>query len=135
MLDESTIELLRSFLPAKTLDVTTTWMFELDVYAFSFAVKVDQENDKEVLAVRDVQISLHKEQQPDDTASGDDIGLSSEDEADEMSGDEYIGRKYPVQPQPQSDPQPTPQSGVSTGGMASVQVPISMLQQVHTALG
>ena len=57
-------------------------------------MKVDAENDKEVLAVRDVRISLHKEQHPDDTASGDEIGLSSEDEADEMSEDEQIGRKY-----------------------------------------
>ena len=90
-------------------------------------------------------ISLHKEQHPDDTASRSDIGLSSEDEADELSENEHIGRKYkrksappppaddPVPPQPQSDPQPS--SGDPTSGMASVQVPISMLQQVHTALG
>ena len=56
-------------------------------------MKVDSENNKEVLAVRDVRISLHKEQNADDTASGDEIGLSSEEEADEMSEDEQIGRK------------------------------------------
>ena len=110
---------------------------------------MDAENDKEVLAVRDVQISLHKEQHPDDTASGDEIGLSSEDEADEMSEDDQIGRKYkrraplppvpdepapPVLLQPDSQPQPTPQAG-STSGLASIQVPVSMLQQVHSALG
>ena len=112
-------------------------------------MKVDAENDKEVLAVRDVQISLHKEQHPDDTASGDEIGLSSEDEADEMSEDDQIGRKYkrrappppapdePVPPapaQPDHQPQSIPQAG-STSGLASIQVPVSMLQQVHSALG
>ena len=99
---------------------------------------MDQENDKDVLAVRDVQISLHKEQHLNDTASGDEIGLSSEDEADEMSEDDCISRKYkrktpvpvpdepvpPAPPQPQSDPQPTPQSG-RTPRMASMQVPVS----------
>ena len=110
---------------------------------------MDSENDKEVLAVRDVRISLHKEQNADDTDSGDEIGLSSEDEADEMSEDEQIGRKYkrrappppvpdepvpPVPPQPDPQPQSTPQAG-STSGLASIQVPVSMLQQVHAALG
>ena len=103
-------------------------------------MKVDSENDKEVLAVRDVRISLHKEQNADDTASGDEIGLSSEDEADEMSEDEQIGRKYkrrappppvpeepvpPVPPQPDPQPQSIPQAG-STSGLASIQVPVSM---------
>ena len=121
----------------------------LDINTIFFAVKVYQENDKEVLLVRDVWISLHKEQHPDDTASGDEIGLSSEDEADEMSEEEYIGRKYkrkapvppapdepapPAPPQPDNQPQATPQTG-STPGMASIQVPVSMLQQVHSALG
>ena len=123
-------------------------MFKLDIGTLFFIVKVDAENDKEVLAVRDVRISLHKEQHPDDTASGDEIGLSSE-EADEMSEDDQIGRKYkrrappppvpdepvpPVPPQPDPQPQSTQQAG-STPGLASIQVPVSMLQQVHAALG
>ena len=49
-------------------------MFKLDVDTLFFIVKVDLENDKEVLAVRDVRISLHKEQNADDTASGDELG-------------------------------------------------------------
>ena len=118
-------------------------MFILNICTISFVAKVDQDNDKEVLAVENVRISLHKEQHPDDTASGSDIGLSSENEADELSENEYIGRKYkrksapspppddPVPPQPQSDPQPRSENT----GMASVQVPTSMLQQVHAALG
>ena len=96
-----------------------------------------------------MRISLHKEQNADDTASGDEIGMSSEDEADEMSEDEQIGRKYkrrappppvpdepvpPVPPQPDPQPQSTSQAG-STSGLASIQVPVSMLQQVHAALG
>ena len=79
-------------------------------------MKVDAENDKEVLAVRDVQISLHKEQHPDDTASGDEIGLSSEDEADEMSEDDQIGRKYkrraPPLPVPDEPVPPIPLSQI-----------------------
>ena len=111
-------------------------------------MKVDSENDKEVLVVRDVRISLHKEQNADDTASGDEIGLSSEDEADEMSEDEQIGRKYkrrappppvPDEPVPSVPPQPDPQPQASqaggSSGLASIQVPVSMLQQVHAALG
>ena len=91
-------------------------------------------------------MSMHKEKHPDDTASGSDIGLSSEDEAEALQENVYIGRKYtrkrksapppppddPVQSQSQSDPQP---SSDPTPGVASVQVPISMLQQVHAALG
>ena len=88
-------------------------------------------------------VSLHKEQHPDD--SGSDIGLSSEDEAEDLQENIYIGRKYtrkaaplppvpegPVPPQPQSDPQPCSDP---TPGVASVQVPVAMLQQVHAALG
>ena len=87
---------------------------------------------------------MHKEQHPDDTASGSDIGLSSEDEAEDLQENIYIGQKYvrksapppvpddPVPPQPQSDPQP---SSDPSPGVASVQVPVSMLQQVHAALG
>ena len=40
----------------------------------------------------------------------------------------------PAPPQPDPQPQPTPQTG-STPGLASIQVPVSMLQQVHSALG
>ena len=107
-------------------------------------MKVDQDNDKEVLAVENVRISLHKEQHSDDTASGSDIGLSLEDEADELSENAYIGRKYrkkvtphphPEDPVPPVPPQPDPQPSSENTGMASVQVPISMLQQVHAALG
>ena len=123
-------------------------MFKLDVDTIFFVVKVYAENDKEVLAVRDVQISLHKEQHPDDTASGDDIGLSSEDEADEMSEDDQIGRKYrkrappppvPDEPVPSVPPQPDPQcqstqQAGSTPGLASIQVPASVAIWVRMTL-
>ena len=85
-----------------------------------------------MLAVRDVRISLHKEQHPDDTASGEEIGLSSEDEAEDLTVTSAPEESAPPPPQPQSDPQP---SSASTPVMASIQVPVSMLQQVHTALG
>ena len=66
-----------------------------------------------------------------------------------MSEDDQIVRKYkrrappppvpdepvpPIPPQPDPQPQSTPQAG-STTGLASIQVPVSMLQQVHSALG
>ena len=86
-----------------------------------------------------VRISNHKDENPDDSASCSEIGLSSEEEADSMSEDECVARKYhrskktapvpdPVPPVPPPIPQPQT-------GMASVQVPIAMLQQVHSALG
>ena len=102
---------------------------------------MDDENTKEVLSVEEVRISNHKDEHPDDSASCSEIGLSSEEEADSMSEDECVARKYhkkrtpasdPVPPVPPPVPQP-PESAPS--GMASVQVPIAMLQQVHTALG
>ena len=40
----------------------------------------------------------------------------------------------PVPPQPDPQPQSAPQAR-STSGWASIQVPVSMLQQVHAALG
>ena len=75
--------------------------------------------------------------------TGDMIGLSSEDEAEEMSEDEYVGRKYhrkelpappvpPTNPVPPVPPVPPPQSEVP---VTSIQVPIAMLQGVHQALG
>ena len=66
-----------------------------------------------------------------------------------MSEDDQIGRKYkrrappppvpdepvpPAPPQPDPQPQSTQQAG-NTPGLASIQVPVSMLQQVHSALG
>ena len=111
------------------------------VQYYVFSVCVDDENIKEVLSVDPVRISNHKDEHPDDSASCSEIGLSSEEEADSMSEDECVARKYhrkstpapdPVPPVPPPVPQP-PESAPS--GMASVQVPIAMLQQVHTALG
>ena len=103
---------------------------------------MDDENTKEVLSVEEVRISNHKDEHPEDSASCSEIGLSSEEEADSMSEDECVARKYhrrkahlhlilcllfhhlfPNHP------------AVCPSWMASVQVPIAMLQQVHTALG
>ena len=121
-------------------------MYMMLVQLSSFSVRVDDENTKEVLSVEDVRISNHKDEHPDDSASCSEIGLSSEEEADSMFEDECVARKYhrkktpapapdpvpPVPPVPQ--PQSSEQQSAPTG-MASVQVPMAMLQQVHAALG
>ena len=118
--------------------------YVLDAYTmFYFSVRVDDENVKEVLSVDPVRISNYKDENPDDSASCSEIGLSSEEEADSMSEDECVARKYhrgkkaksapepdPVPPVPSVPPQP--QTGTE---MATVQVPIAMLHQVYSALG
>ena len=97
-----------------------------------------------MLSVEKVRVSNHKDEHPDDSASCSEIGLSSEEEADSMSEDECVARKYhrkkstpasgPVPPVPPPVPQP-PEPQSAPPGMASVQVPMAMLQQVHSALG
>ena len=90
-----------------------------------------------------VRISNHKDEHPEDSTSCGEIGLSSEEEADSMSEDECVARKYhkkkssdpePTPPVPPVPPVPQPQQEPAPG-MATVQVPIAMLQQVHSALG
>ena len=54
----------------------------------------------------DITVSLFKEANPDDSETGDMIGLSSEDEAEDLSEDEYIGRKYHVKALPAPPPVP-----------------------------
>ena len=103
-----------------------------------------------MIDVGDITVSLFKEANPDDSETGDMIGLSSEDEAEDLSEDEYIGRKYhvkalpapppvpPTNPEPPVPPVPTPQPQPQVPPqvpVTSIQVPIAMLQGVHQALG
>ena len=147
MVDDSTIEPKTCFLITKVMDVSTLSTKILDVCAIFISVNVDDQNDKEVLEIGNVTVSLFKEGHPDDSETGDMIGLSSEDEAEDLSENEYIGRKYHVQkelpapppvpptnPEPPVPPVPPPQSQPQVP-VTSIQVPISMLQGVHQALG
>ena len=90
-----------------------------------------------MIDVGDITVSLFKEANPDDSETGDMIGLSSEDEAEDLSENKYIGRKYhvkqlpapppvpPANPDPPVPPIPPPQPQVP---VTSIQVPIAMLQ-------
>ena len=107
------------------------WMFLL----FSiFIVNVDEENSKDVLDILEVRVSAHKGENPDDSEDYAAIGLSSEEEAEDLPDNEYIRRKFQIPP-PVPDPVP-PFPTVSSGEpTTSIQVTVAMLQQVHQVLG
>ena len=105
---------------------------------------------KEVLKIAVVTISMHKEAHPSDSEDYDEIGLSSEEEAEDLEPDKYVRRKFdkpapPPEPQPRlpqlpgSDP--SPGSAPSTdpvppaGETTTLQVPVSAVKQLHTLLG
>ena len=105
-----------------------------------------KKNEKLVLDVQDIRLSLHKEAHPEDSDLAEDIGLSSEEESNEMEEQVYIARKFvktsPAPPPPPPQPAP-PTTTVTTATtststepeMASVHVPVAALQQVHQLLG
>ena len=99
---------------------------------------MDEENSKDVLDIKEVRVSAHKGENPDDSEDYAAIGLSSEEEAEDLPENEYIRRKFQIPPPPPPDPVP-PVPPVSTGepssDTASIQVPVGMLKQVHEALG
>ena len=108
-----------------------------------------------VLAVEGVRVSRHKDIHPEDSDDPMDIGLSSEEEADEMDEEPHIRRKYhhaaqppsqSTQPPPTAQPTPAgpeqppteePAASTSTAesGTATIQVPVAALQEVHKILG
>ena len=99
-----------------------------------FVVNVDEENSKDVLDILEVRVSAHKGENPDDSEDYAAIGLSSEEEAEDLPDNEYIRRKFQIPP-PVPDPVP-PFPTVSSGEpTTSIQVPVAMLQQVHQVLG
>ena len=61
---------------------------------FLFVVSVDDENSKDVLAINEVRLSAHKGEHPDDSEDYAAIGLSSEEEAEDLPDSQYIRRKY-----------------------------------------
>ena len=96
-----------------------------------------------VLTVDAVRLTLHKETHPDDSDEPNDIGLSSEEEAEEMEESEFIRRKYHQQAPPVPEPTPvttaatasTSTSTATSAGTATIEVPVAALQQVHEILG
>ena len=100
-----------------------------------------------VLTVDAVRLTLHKETHPDDSDEPNDIGLSSEEETEEMEESEHIRRKYHQQAPPPAPPVPEPipvtttvttstSTSTSTStGTATIEVPVAALQQVHEILG
>ena len=98
--------------------------------------------------VRDLRLSNHKDLHPEDSDNPADIGLSSEEEADNLDEHPAIRRKY------HQTSQPTVTTASTTGGststvttatttsststdpqMATIQIPVTALQQVHSMLG
>ena len=97
-----------------------------------------------VLSIQDIRNSRHKDAHPDDSDAPEDIGLSSEEEAEGMEEDDNIARKYHQRPGPAPAPAAPPASratstetGTSTTDpeVATLQVPVAALQQVQEMIG
>ena len=89
------------------------------------------------MEVRDVRFSVHKGAHLSDSDNYTDIGLSSEEEADELDPAPQFRRKY-ARPAPAPTPNPDPVPPVplpSTSDETTVRVPKEALQQVHDLLG
>ena len=114
----------------KVLDVGTQILF-------IFSVPMDTSNTKDILEVRDVRLSVQKGAHLSDSDSYTDIGLSSEEEADELDPAPQFRRKYArPAPAPVPDPDPVPPVPLpSNSDEATVRVPKEALQQVHDLLG
>ena len=77
-------------------------------------------------------MTAHKDAQPSDSEDNIDIGLSSEEEAEDLAESPHIRRKFVPPPVP---PQPQPAPSTSTGGSANIQVPVEALQKVKQYIG
>ena len=51
---------------------------------------VDDKNSKDVLDIKEVRVSAHKGENPDDSEDYAAIGLSSEEEAEDLPHNQYI---------------------------------------------
>ena len=85
--------------------------------------------------VRDLRLSNHKDLHPEDSDNPADIGLSSEEEADNLDEHPAIRRKYHQTSQPIVTTAPTTSSTSTDPQMATIQIPVTALQQVHNMLG
>ena len=107
------------------------------LYGFLFAVPIDEENERMVLSVHNIRVSRHKDAHPEDSDGPEDIGLSSEEEAEGMEENISIARKYHQRPGPAPAPAAPPapratstDTGTSTTDpeVATLQVPVAALQ-------
>ena len=104
----------------------------MDVCTVSIVVPLDDENQKMVISVQDIRLSAHKDVHPSDSEDNVDIGLSSEEEAEDLAETPHIRRKFVPPPVP---PQSQPAPSTSTGGSANIQVPVEALQKVQQYIG
>ena len=77
--------------------------YVLDICTFSILVPLDDENKKMVISIQDIRLSAHKDVHPSDSEDNVDIGLSSEEEAEDLAETPHIRRKFvppPAPPQP-----------------------------------
>ena len=113
----------------------------LVLISYSFVVPVDTSNMKDMLEIRDVRLSAHKGAHLSDSDGYTDIGLSSEEEAQELDPAPQFRRKFdrpnPPQPDPAPPipPQPQQSQPSTSADQATVTVPKEALQQVHALLG
>ena len=103
---------------------------------------VDENSEKVVLSVENVLLSRHKDVAPEDSDDPQDIGLSSEEEAEDLPELPHVRRKYHQTPGPPPPPVPEPtppvttaSTSTSTTDTATIQVPVAALEQVHAILG
>ena len=67
-------------------------------------MNVDDDNSKDVLDINEVRVSAHKGEHPDYSEDHAAIGLSSEEEAEDLPDNQYIRRKFQIPPPLPSDP-------------------------------
>ena len=102
---------------------------------------MDTSNTKDVLEIQDVRLSAHKGAHLSDSDGYTDIGLSSEEEAEDLDPAPQFRRKFdrPTPPQPDPTPpvppQPQQPQPSTSADQATVTVPKEALQQVHALLG
>ena len=109
--------------------------YVLDVCTFSILVPLDDQNQKMVVSVQDIRLSAHKDMHPSDSEDNVDIGLSSEEEAEDLPDDVHIRRKFvPPPPAPESQQAP-PASQPAPSTSTSIQVPVEALQKVQEYIG
>ena len=86
---------------------------------------MDDENSKDILAINEVRVSAHKGEHPDDSEDYAAIGLSSEEEAEDLPDNQYIRRKFQIPPPLPPDPVPSVPpvpTGEPDSATASIQV-------------
>ena len=94
---------------------------------------------KSSLVWKKILLSRHKDVAPEDSDDPQDIGLTSEEEAEDLPELPHVRRKYHQAPGPPPPPVPEPTPLETTASTstdtATIQVPVAALEQVHAILG